>query len=160
MNPAHLLRHRMIPIALVSIWLGPLASFAAELKLRAQLAWGTDDSKPPGQDLKELDPKLREKFRHLRWKNYFVVKSEVGSVPVKTPKRFTLSEKCAVDLMDSGDGNVLISVFSLHPGSPPSLVKSEPFPIEKLKAGHVFAFGGETKEKWDDAWLVVVTSDE
>lgn len=133
---------------------------AGEFKVRAQLAWGTDDSKPPGQDLKELDPKLREKFRHLRWKNYFVVKSEACALPTKAPHRVALSDKCAVDLMDNGKGQLVISVFGLHADGPPTPVKEELFPIEKLKAGHVFAFGGETKEKWDDAWLVVVTAEE
>lgn len=152
---------RRVPTILAAVlWLLPAVVSATEAKLRAQLAWGTDDAKPAGQDLKELDPKLREKFRHLRWKNYFVVKSEACTVPTKTAKHLLLSEKCAVDLLDMGDGNVKISVFSLRAGSPPLEVKSENFPIDKLKGGYVWAFGGDTKEKWDDAWLVVVTSDE
>ncbi len=160
MKFASLLQKQIAIVFFVALGLFPTATSAGELRLRAQLAWGTDDAKPPGQDLKEMDPKLREKFRHLRWKNYFVVKSEVSGVPTKTTKHLILSDKCAVDLVDLGEGNVKITVFSLRTGSPPLEVKSESLPIDKLKAGYVWAFGGDTKEKWDDAWLVVVTSDE
>ena len=145
---------------IVAFGLFSTAVSAGELRLRAQLAWGTDDAKPSGQNLKEMDPKLREKFRHLRWKNYFIVKSELNSIPAKTTKHVVLSDKCAVDLMDLGEGNAKITVFSLRPGSPPLEVKSENLPIDKLKSGYVWAFGGDTKEKWDDAWLVVVTAEE
>ena len=71
---------------IVALGLCSTAVSAGELRLRAQLAWGTDDAKPSGQNLKEMDPKLREKFRHLRWKNYFIVKSELNSIPTKTTK--------------------------------------------------------------------------
>ena len=40
--------------------LAPLAATASDLKLRLELAWGTDGSAPEGKNLKELDPKGRE----------------------------------------------------------------------------------------------------
>ena len=45
------------------------AAPATELKLRSQLVWGTDGSKPDGKDLVELDAKLKDKLKALRWKN-------------------------------------------------------------------------------------------
>jgi len=35
--------------------LSPLAAVASDLKLRLELAWGTDGSAPEGKNLKELD---------------------------------------------------------------------------------------------------------
>ena len=40
------------------------------------------------------------------------------------------------------------------------VVKTDTIAVQKLKDGHVFAFAGDTKEKWDDAWLVIVTAGE
>lgn len=136
------------------------AALAGEFKVKAQLAWGTDDMKPGDSSLRELDPKIREKFRHLRWKNYFVVKAETVSAPQKEAKKINLSDKCVIDVRDKGDGHVEVRIYSVKPGVEPTLVKTDAVAIQKLKEGHVFAFAGDTKEKWDDAWLVIVTAGE
>ncbi len=139
--------------------LAALPVSAGEFKVRAQLAWGTDDMKPNDPALHELDPKIREKFRHLRWKNYFVVKSETVGVPQKEPKKVQLSEKCLIDVREK-DAMVEVRIYSAKAGAAPSLVKTDAIAVQKLKDGHVFAFAGDTKEKWDDAWLVIVTAGE
>ena len=139
--------------------LAALPVSAGEFKVRAQLAWGTDDMKPNDPALRELDPKIREKFRHLRWKNYFVVKSETVGVPQKDPKKVQLSEKCLIDVREK-DSMVEVRIYSAKAGAAPSLVKTDSIAVQKLKDGHVFAFAGDTKEKWDDAWLVIVTAGE
>ena len=136
----------------------PLTASATELKIQAQLAWGTDDSKPPGKELKELDPKLREKFRHLRWKNYFVVETKTASLAGKPPQRLKLSEKCSVEVREAADANLEIRILGVKTDGQPAVIKTEYCPIAKLKAGHIVAFAGDTKEKWDDAWLVIVTA--
>ena len=148
-------------------WLAVVAATAAfacpvsagEFKVRAQLAWGTDDMKPNDPALHELDPKIRDKFRHLRWKNYFVVKSETSGVPQKEPKKINLSEKCVIDVREK-DASVEVRIYSAKPGAGLTLVKTDSIAVQKLKDGHVFAFAGDTKEKWDDAWLVILTSAE
>ena len=136
----------------------PLSASATDLKIQAQLAWGTDDSKPPGKELKEMDPKLREKFRHLRWKNYFVVEAKTAVVAGKALQRLKLSEKCSVEVREVADGNLEIRILGVKADGQPAVIKTEYCPIAKLKAGHIFAFAGDTKEKWDDAWLVIVTA--
>lgn len=147
-------------LALVAVSaLAALPVSAGEFKVRAQLAWGTDDMKPNDPALHELDPKIREKFRHLRWKNYFVVKSESVGVPQKEPKKVQLSEKCLIDVREK-DSMVEVRIYSAKAGAAPSLVKTDSIAVQKLKDGHVFAFAGDTKEKWDDAWLVIVTAGE
>ncbi len=157
-----LIPRRSVALALLGClvaWLAlPLSASATDLKIQAQLAWGTDDSKPPGKELKELDPKLREKFRHLRWKNYFVVEAKTTSVAGKSPQRLKLSEKCSVEIREVADANLEIRILGVKTDGQPAVIKTEYCSIAKLKAGHIVAFAGDTKEKWDDAWLVIVTA--
>jgi hypothetical protein len=137
------------------------ASSAEEFRVKAQLAWGTNDDKPASErGLHELNPAIRDKFRHLRWTNYFVVKELAAPVSAKAPKRLVLSDKCAVDLHDKGDGQIEIGILSLKPNQPATVVKTDVADIAKMRKGHVYVFGGDTKEKWDDAWLVILTADD
>jgi hypothetical protein len=136
-----------------------LHAAAADLRIKAQLAWGTNDSKPPDKELHELDPKIREKFRPLRWKNYFVIQSKNAAIAGKAVQRIALSEKCALEVRDMADGNLEIKILGGKVAGQLGVIKTEVCPIAKLKAGHIFAYAGETKEKWDDAWLVIVTSE-
>ena len=143
-------------------WLAVVAATAAfacpvsagEFKVRAQLAWGTDDMKPNDPALHELDPKIRDKFRHLRWKNYFVVKT---ADTASSPKvcRLELSAQCAVELQEVG-GQVVVRIFSLKPGAEPKLAATKTVDLGELRKGHIFAFGGDSKDNWDDAWLMII----
>ena len=83
----------------------PAASVAGDLKLRLELAWGTDGTPPDGKNLKELDTKGREKLRHFRWKNYWVVKSTQIDLDSKASQKVPL-DRCQVDLKTTGDGQV------------------------------------------------------
>ena len=133
---------------------------AGDFKLKVELTWGTDDMKPPGQSMQELEPKIREKLRQLRWKNYFVVKAETLPPPSKEAKKLSLSEKCAIDVRDKGDGNIEVHYFNLKTGTPPKLVDTVCYSIQKFKEGHVFVNAGDSKEKWGDAWLIILTAGE
>ena len=58
-----------------------LASVPVETRVQAVLVWGTDDAKPTGKALKELDPKLREKLGKIfKWQNYFEVSRQNAGV--------------------------------------------------------------------------------
>ena len=133
------------------------ASFAAEVKLRVQLAWGTDGEKPAGKDLTQLDPKSREKLRHLRWKNYWVVKTEETTVS-STARRLTLSDKCAVDLKDIGNGHLEVRIFDLKPGAEPKFVKSIQHAIKALREGEYCVIAGDDRANWENAWFVIITA--
>ncbi len=131
------------------------AADAKPVKLRVQLVWGTNEDKPPGKDMPELDVAIRDKVaRHLRWKNYFVVKAEDAA---STPKvtRLTLSAQCAVELHEEA-GQVVARIFSLKPGAEPKLVCTKTMALADLLAGKTLAFGGDSKDNWDDAWLLVI----
>lgn len=128
----------------------------AEIKLRAQLVWGTDDSTPPPKDYHALAPALREKIRHLRWKNYFVVKS-TSAGPTKGGKNLDLSDRCSLSIKDLGNGFVEVSIYNPKSAKPAEPVRTEKLALDKLKKGDAMVFGGESKDRWDDAWLVFIT---
>jgi len=76
----------------------------AEQKFHAILVWATDDDKPPEkeEELKAIEPGLREKFKFFKWKNYFQVgeRKHVSIRPNET-KELQLSHKCKLKLRES-----------------------------------------------------------
>jgi hypothetical protein len=132
-------------------------AFATDAQIKAQLIWGTDGDKPQGKDLKEVAPEVREKLRHLRWKNYWVVKAEVVGIKGKEVKRTVLSDKCAIDLTETADGRLEVKLFSLKPDGTSKLVKTVNHGFDALKKGEYVIVGGDDKERWDDAWMVIIS---
>jgi hypothetical protein len=142
---------------LVLAWLALAdAGWAGDLKLGVQLIWGTNEAKPPGKDMPELAAETREKIaRHLRWKNYFVVKRVFAEPGGKEARRLDLSKHCAVELKDLG-GQIEVRVFTLKEGAEPKLVTEKKVEVSELKKGHMIAIGGDSKDNWDDAWLLII----
>lgn len=139
-------------------WLMTAAAWADELKIKTQLVWGTDAAKPEGEKFSELDPKIREKFlRQLRWKNYFVVKEMESAVSAREARTLKLSKKCQIEVKEVAGGNLEVRVFTVGADGQPKAVDTRLQSIEKLRKGHVLVYGGDSKDNWDDAWLVVVT---
>ena len=133
----------------------PLASVAADLKLRLELAWGTDGTAPEGKSLKELDTKGREKLRHFRWKNYWVVKSTQIDLDSKVSQKVPL-DRCQVDLKTTADGHLEVRLHSVNDAKESKLVKTLQHSLEALKRGEFLIIAGDDKEKWNDAWFVII----
>lgn len=71
----------------------------ADQKYTAILIWGTDGPKPDDKELKDVDPKLTEKFKKIfKWKNYYEVKRQDVDLKTGETKNVDLSHKCAVKL--------------------------------------------------------------
>jgi len=148
----------------VGLWLATMvgwlattaASVAADGKYRVQLVWGTDEARPEGKDMKPLDPSISGRLRQLRWKNYFVTKSETATADAKEHRRVTLSDRCAVDLKELPGGKLEVRMFSLKSGLEPKQVASRTIGIEELKKGELMVYAGDSKDRWDDCWLVIV----
>lgn len=128
---------------------------AADCKMRVDLAWGTDGTKPEGKDLVELDGKTREKLRHFRWKNYWVVKSDVQTIDDKAFQKVTLG-RCIVEMKKLGDGQVEVRLHSVNDKNESKLVKKVTHSLDALKRGEFVIIAGDDKEKWDDAWFVII----
>ena len=148
----------------VGLWLATMvgwlattaASVAADGKYRVQLVWGTDEARPEGKDMKSLDPAISGRLRQLRWKNYFVTKSETATADAKEHRRVTLSDRCAVDLKELPGGKLEVRMLSLKSGSEPKQVASRTIGIEELRKGELMVYAGDSKDRWDDCWLVIV----
>ena len=62
-----------------------------ELKFAVQLIWGTNEEKPPGKDLKEVDPRITEALKGIfKWKNYFEVTRKNLAVASKATEAIPL----------------------------------------------------------------------
>lgn len=129
---------------------------AAGFKARLQLAWGTDGNKPEDKGWTELDAKAKEKLRNLRWKNYWVVKTAELAVN-GTYQRVLLSEKCAVEIREVGNGLLEVRIFDLKASSEPRLVKTVQHAIKALKDGEYCIIAGDDKDNWENAWIVTIT---
>ncbi|HAB16374.1 MAG TPA: hypothetical protein DCE44_07975 [Verrucomicrobiales bacterium] len=136
----------------------PLVIGAGEPGFQALLVWGTNNDKPEGAKLTELDPKAREKLRQFKWKNYWVVNEVVTGIGTAKPTQVKLSDKCAIDLKDLGNGLAEIRLFELKKGVEPKLVKPVQHPLAALKKGEYCILAGDDKAVWDDAWFVIVTA--
>lgn len=136
--------------------LGAGQVFAGEIKCQVQLVWGTDDTKPPKEEIKPLEPAVRERLRQLRWKSYFVVKTEQAAVGAKERTKVVLSDRCAVDLKDVGNGQIEVRMHALKPGAEPKQIASRTISVKELNEGKLLIYAGDSADRWDDAWLVIV----
>ena len=136
----------------------PAATLAGDLKLRLELAWGTVGDAPEGKNLKELDAKGREKLRHFRWKNYWVVKSTPVVLDAKAVRKVAL-DRCQVDFKTAPDGNVEVKLHSINEAKEAKLVKTLRHSHEALKRGEFLIIAGDDKDKWNDAWFVIIRAD-
>jgi hypothetical protein len=85
----------------------------AELKVEAQLVWGTNDQKSPDPKHKPVSEDVRKKLLGLplKWTNYFEVNRKLLIVPVASQKKEALSEKCAVEVKNLGKSKVEVMLF-------------------------------------------------
>jgi len=135
-----------------------VAASAADCRLRVELAWGTDGARPEGKQLAELDPRAREKLRHLRWKNYWVVKAETPTLGGKDSQRVVL-DRCQVELKSLTNNQIEVRLFTVLPDRELKLIKTVQHSLDALKRGEFLILAGDDKKKWDDAWFVIIRSE-
>jgi hypothetical protein len=151
-----------MPRFFLSLWLGMLlagvclgAPGTEELNLKAQLIWGTDEDKPNDAKLKELDHRLRDKLRRVfKWKNYFEVNLQRCSLPPNVAKRIRMSNKYEIEVKYLRDQ---VEVKSYGEGK---FLKKILQPTASLLAGEFLVLAGDDKEKYEDAWFVVISAEK
>lgn len=120
---------------------------AADMKVEAQLLWGTNDSKSPDANHKPVSDEIRKQLKQLplKWTNYFEVSRKVFQVAEATPGKVTL-DKCDVEVKNLGKAGVEISVFG----------KGEPVwkRTQQLPKGETVVLGGNAPNA--TAWLVTL----
>jgi hypothetical protein len=127
----------------------PAKSLGADMKLQAQLVWGTDDSKPPeGKNYKPVDPAIQKKIKDLplRWKNYFEVKRTDFTIAPAGSAKVEISEKCSLAVQ--GHSNSLVEVSWIGKGR--EVLKR----TQSLSKGEILILGGNAPNA--TAYLMVL----
>lgn len=131
---------------------------AADIKLSAQLVWGTDEAKPKADgdqklQIKDLDPKIRKKLESVfKWKNYFLVKEEKCVLPTKDPAALKMSEKCRLELRLADPSTLEVKLFGEG-----KLTTTKRQALKALTQGEILVIAGDDKAKFNDAWFVVLS---
>jgi hypothetical protein len=92
---------------------GPSRSSAADLRLEAQLIWGTNDAKSPDPNHKPVEPDVAKKLKTLpfRWANYFEVTRKQFRVPESGVRSETMSKECDIRVKNLGKSVVEFSLM-------------------------------------------------
>ena len=126
---------------------------AGDLKLKAQLIWATDEEKPKDKKLKEVESKLADKLRRVfKWKNYFEVSSQNVILPPNAPQKVAMSRKCELELKRVDDATIEFKLVG--EGKHVTTVRQR---VKLLLQGEPSILAGDYKERYDDAWFVVVS---
>lgn len=138
---------RLAAVIFLSLVAGTHA-WAADLKLEAQLIWGTNDAKSPDPSHKPVDAKVAAKLKRLpfKWVNYFEVTRKQLAVPQGGTTRITMSKDCDVSVRNLGGGSVEVSLF----GKGQSVGKI----TQALPKGELLVTGGNAENF--TAWFIVL----
>jgi hypothetical protein len=121
---------------------------AAEMKLEAQLIWGTNDEKSPDPSHKPLQGRVLEKLERLplKWKHYFEVARKEFSVKPTESKRVAMSKDCEIEVRNPEKTTLEVRLF----GKNEEVGRiTQPLPKEKL-----LVIGGNAENF--TGWLVVL----
>ncbi len=128
------------------LWSGASPTLAAELKLEAQLVWGTDtNSPPPGKTWRPVDPRVKNKIP-LKWKNYFEVNRKQFTVKTGEVRREPMSDKCQIEVKNLDNSSVEVTLF----GKGKEVMNRK----QALPKGEILVLGGNAPN--DTAWLVIL----
>lgn len=121
---------------------------AADLKLEAQLIWGTSETKPADPKLKPADAEVRRKLASLplKWTSYYEVNRQNLTVPSGQTKKSALSDRCAIEVKHlAGDK---IEVLLLGKGKEVGKV------TQQLPRGEILVLAGNAPA--ENAWFVTL----
>jgi hypothetical protein len=121
---------------------------AADLKLEAQLIWGTKEPKSPNPKHKPVDADVRKKLDSLplKWSHYFEVNRKQFEVSPTNTKWVDLSEKCAVEVKNLGANKVEVSLV----GKGRTVWRG----IQSFPPNEILVLGGNAPD--DSGWLVAL----
>jgi len=90
------------------------AVWAGDLKLEAQLVWGTNDKKAPNPNIKPVEEEVQKKLAELplRWTNFFEINRKTFDVERGKSGKTSLSEKCAVEVKSLEGKKIEVAWYS------------------------------------------------
>lgn len=140
--------------AVLWLWAAPVQGWAMEVKLHCQLIWGTNDPKPGDGQCVDVSPALRARLaRVFKWQNYYQVKAVDVTVKPGTDCRVRLSSKCELEFKVVDDFTLQINLFGEG-----QLAKTVRQSLQALRQGELAVLAGDSKEKFGDAWFVVISA--
>src|ERR1041385_4531864 len=91
----------------------PLASFAADMKLEAQLIWASSEAKSPNPKHKPVDADVQKKLASLplKWTHFFEENRKVITVAAGATQKAELSDKSAVEVKHLQAEKVQVTLF-------------------------------------------------
>jgi hypothetical protein len=129
---------------------------AADLNLKALLIWGTDDQKPKDATFKEVEPELKKKLVGVfKWKNYFEITQKTITLSPKEPKKLRMSPKCELEISFADQANLDIKLFG--EGRWTKTIRQN---VKALLRGELAVLAGDDKDRYGDAWFVVISTDK
>jgi len=132
----------------VLLSLGATATANAEMKLEAQLIWGTSDDVAADPLHKPVDADVAAKLKslHLQWKNFFVVERKEFTVAKDDTQSVKLSKDCELKVKNLGHGDVEMTI--LGRGKEIGKIK------QVLPKGELLVTGGNAENS--TAWFVAL----
>ena len=127
----------------------------SEKRFLSQLVWCTDKDKPADKELGDLDAKLGKKIRKIfKWKNYFEISSNVLSLPSDDGKRLKISDRCEVVVRELDGSQIEVVLFGDKKLAGKALQNYTPI----LTKGEHLVIGGDDKDNYGDAWLLIISA--
>ncbi len=121
---------------------------AADLKLEAQLIWGTNDANSPNPQHKPVEPEVARKLKGLpfKWSHYYVVNRVQFTVSENSERKERMSKECEIQVKNLGNSQVELTLYG----------KSEPVGkiTQALPKGELLVTGGNAANS--TAWFVAL----
>jgi hypothetical protein len=128
------------------------SAVAADLKLEAQLIWGTADAKSPDPNHKPVDPEVAKKLKTLpfKWANYFEVNRRQFVVPESGVRKEIMSKDCEIRVKNLG--RAMVELALVGRGAPVGKI------TQALPKKELLVTGGNAPNF--TAWFVVLKQAE
>jgi hypothetical protein len=128
-------------------WVSAFAA-AVELKLQAQLVWGTNERVSSEAGLKEVDTALQARLRNVfKWQTYYEITRKPVAVTTAKPQTAKLSDDCTIEVKQLAANRIEVKLIG----------KGRPVVTHtlELRPATPLVIGGDDKN--NTAWFVVIT---
>ena len=125
-----------------------VSATAADMKLEAQLIWGTSEAKSPNPRHRPVDADVQRKLASLplKWPHFFEENRKSFTVADASAGKVALSDRCAVEVKNLGGDK--IEVLLLGKGREVGKV------TQHLPRGEILVLAGNAPA--ESAWLVTL----
>jgi hypothetical protein len=139
----------LLSAAALLLPVGSARAGSDEMKIEAQLIWGTNDTKPDASSkLRPVGAVLSGKLKNspFKWEHYFEVHREDIKATLNDEKTIIMSRNCVIKVTNVGDDQVKFQLFGK--GKLANTVTQE------LPKGELLITGGDAENS--TAWFVVL----